>query len=330
MKPPFLPLLITGIAGVAGYNAFLHFRRQFPGQVIGLRRADNWPLSGDGIFACDGNDRRTLDDLFDRYQFAAVLNCEGSCKLKSCELDPAMAHRVNVESVEALLDVVGQTDLRLVHLSIDLVFSGDRPGNYVESDSPDPVTVYGKTMVLGEQILASGRPDACILRISLPMGASFNGHAGAIDWIQSRFKKNRPATLYYDEIRTPTYTNCLNGLFETVLSNRLSGLFHAGGPRRLSLYQIGQIVNRVGGYDPSLLHGCFRHEAGPMPPRAGNVSLNSDRLARLLGRDPFLPWPADEQLVPTSRNWHYHRPEAGSPEWLARTLYDHRLRRAAG
>ena len=57
-----------------------------------------------------------------------------------------------------------------------------------------------------------GYLSAAILRISLPMGVSFNGHAGAIDWIQSRFKKGKPATLYYDEIRTPTYTDCLNPL----------------------------------------------------------------------------------------------------------------------
>ena len=61
-------------------------------------------------------------------------------------------------------------------------------------------------------------PKPAILRISLPMGVSFNGHAGAIDWIQSRFKKQKPATLYYDEIRTPTYTDCLNPLLATLLA----------------------------------------------------------------------------------------------------------------
>ena len=54
-SPP-LPLLITGIAGVAGYNAFHYFRRKYAGQVIGLRRANNWPLRGDGIEACDLHD----------------------------------------------------------------------------------------------------------------------------------------------------------------------------------------------------------------------------------------------------------------------------------
>ena len=66
-------------------------------------------------------------------------------------------------------------------------------------------------------------PTACTLRISLPMGVSFNGHAGAIDWIQSRFKKGRPATLYFDEVRTPAYTDCLNRLYERVLASDLAG-----------------------------------------------------------------------------------------------------------
>ena len=47
-RPP-LPLLITGVAGVAGYNAFHYFRQLYGEQVIGTRRTDNWPLAGEGI-----------------------------------------------------------------------------------------------------------------------------------------------------------------------------------------------------------------------------------------------------------------------------------------
>ena len=327
LNPP-LPLLITGVAGVAGYNAFHYFRRKFGKQVVAIRRADNWPLRGEGIVACDGDDRETLQRLFDEHQFAAVLNAEGTCKLKSCELDPVMAERINIEGIETLLDVIGGTSTRLVHLSIDLVFSGTRGGGHVEDDCTDPVTVYGKTMAQAENILLRDWPSCCILRISLPMGVSFNGHAGAIDWIQSRFKKGKPATLYFDEIRTPTYTDCLNPLLLAVLSRPdIAGLFHAGGPRRLSLYQIAQIVNRVGGYDPDLLHGCPRIAAGPIPPRAGDVSLDSSKLTRALGYDPFDPWPLPEEHVPTHRQWHYDGPR-GSPEVLTEVLYRNpRLRR---
>ncbi len=315
-------MLITGVAGVAGYNAFHYFRLKYPGQIIGTRRADNWPLSGAGIVPCDVDDPATLARLFDQYQFASVLNCEGTCKLKSCELDPDMARRINVQGVENLLKTIAGSRVRLVHMSIDLVFSGRGDGNHVEDDPTDPVTVYGETMAVAEQTILRERSDACVLRISLPMGVSFNGHAGAIDWIQSRFKKSKPATLYFDEIRTPTYTDCLNRVCEDVLASDLSGLFHAGGPRRLSLYQIAQIVNRVGGYDPNHLMGCLRHEAGPIPPRAGDVSLDSSKLTQALSYEPFDPWPLLDEHTPTHRDWHRERhDDLGSPELLAEILY---------
>ncbi|MCU0960925.1 MAG: sugar nucleotide-binding protein [Pirellulaceae bacterium] len=329
---PPLPLLISGIAGVAGYNAFHYFRRRFPGQVIGTRRVDNWPLAGADVVPCDMHDRASVERLFDRYQFASILNCEGTCKLKSCELDPALAHRVNVVSVQHLLDQIQGTDVRLVHMSVDLVFSGTAGGGHVETDPTDPVTVYGRTMVEAEHVIAAERAQACVLRISLPMGISFNGHAGAIDWIQSRFRKSKPATLFFDEVRTPKYTDCLNLLCETLLANRLGGLYHAGGPRRLSLYEIAQIVNRVGGYEPRHLMGCYRHEAGPIPPRAGDVTMNSSKLVQALGYDPFDPWPLEDCWVPTHREWHCEREagERGSAELLARVLYVNPARRAAG
>jgi dTDP-4-dehydrorhamnose reductase len=320
-NPP-LPLLITGIAGVAGFNAFHYFLRRHPGQVVGLRRKDNWPLSGPGIVGCNLDDRDRLVGLFEKHRFAAVLNAEGTCALKSCELDPHMAWRVNVLGIENLLEVVNQFQSRLVHLSIDLVFSGAGDGGYQEDAPTDPITVYGKTMVQAEQLIIHDCPSACVLRISLPMGISFNGHAGAIDWIQSRFKKDKPATLYYDEVRTPTYTDCMHPVFGHVLSTELRGAYHAGGPRRLSLYEIAQTINRIGGYPPDLLQGCPRKDAGPMPPRAGNVTMVSDKLAEALGYHPFSAWPLRDEWVPTDREWHYRRDAfQGSPEMLAEVLY---------
>jgi dTDP-4-dehydrorhamnose reductase len=108
-----------------------------------------------------------------------------------------------------------------------------------------------------------------------------------------------------------------------VLARDIRGLYHAGGPRRLRLYQIAQIINRVGGYRAELLHGCYRKHAGPIPPRAGDVSLNSGKLRAALGYDPFDPWPLLSDHAPTDGQWHFERNtgERGSTELLAETLY---------
>ena len=309
LSHPRLPLLVTGITGVAGFNAFHYLQRRYPGEVIGIRPRQTWGLNGPGIVAQDAEDEPGMRALFQRYKFRAVLNCVGNCALKSCELDPAMARTVNVESVRVMLQNTQEHGARLVHLSSDLVFSGIRPGDYAETDAVDPVTVYGKTMVEAEELILKRDAAAAILRISLPMGRSFNKHAGAIDWIQSRFRAGRPATLYFDEVRSCTYCDDLNAVFEHFIGGDENGIYHLGSPRPITLYEIAQVVNRIGGYDPKLLNGCPRREAGPMPPRAGNVSMNSAKLAVLLGHNPFRPWPWGEDLIPSHREWHFERPE---------------------
>lgn len=331
-----LPLLITGITGVAGLAAWRYFQRLYPGRVVGIRPEQTPRDLGRDAFACDAADRDGLESLLRAHQVRSILNCAGNCALKACELNPAMAERLNVASAVALATLARKHGCRLVHLSSDLVFSGTKapPGSnhtgYTEIDEPDPVTVYGKTMAEGERIVARNVPEAATLRISLPMGRSLNRHAGAIDWIESRFRHQRPATLYFDEIRSSAYVEDLCRVFERFLADETAGLFHLGGPRPLALFEIAQIVNRVGGYDPSLLRGCPRADAGPMPPRAGDVRMNSARLQRHLGGDPLRPWPLEEELVPTDRGWHSRRlpGEPGSHARLAALLYTPQRERA--
>src|SRR5580704_16978000 len=162
-----LPLLITGITGVAGYNAFRHFQARYPGQVIGTRPARTWRLTGPGIVILDAEDASGMNELFKQYGFRAVLNAVGNCNLKSCELDPLMARTLNVASAAAIAGNVRRHGCRVVHLSSDLVFSGKSTGGYLETDAVDPVTVYGKTMAKAEDLLMDQGPSAAILRISL-------------------------------------------------------------------------------------------------------------------------------------------------------------------
>src|SRR5262245_20359163 len=130
-----LPLLITGITGVAGFNALRYFQKRYPGNVIGIRPQRTAGLGGPGIVPLDAENFRKLREIFDRYRFRSVLNCAGNCALKSCELDPEMARVLNVATAAAVGKNASDHGARLVHLSTDLVFSGERPGGYTETDA---------------------------------------------------------------------------------------------------------------------------------------------------------------------------------------------------
>ena len=69
--------------------------------------------------------------------------------------------------------------------------------------------------------------------------------------------------------------------------------------------------------------GCNRIEAGPVPPRAGNVTMRSTKLIEAIGFSPFDAWPFDDRWNPTHREWHYDRgsDDENSAELLERILY---------
>ena len=324
-NPDIFPLLITGITGVAGFNAFHYLRQRYPGQVIiGTRPRQTWRLCGDGVAILDAEDRTGMRELFGEHRFRAVLNCVGNCALKSCELDPAMARLVNVASAEAVIECICQHGCRLVHLSSDLVYSGNAKGNYVETDPTDPVTIYGKTMVEAEELIAAnsagGGHPAHLAADGAELQPPRGGHR--LDPIAlPRTAGRRRCTSM--RCVPATYCDDLNRVFERFLHGNEQACTTSAGRGRSRLYQIAQIVNRVGGYDPALLKGCPRRMAGPMPPRAGNVSMCSDKLVRLLGVNPLLSWPVGEEIFPTDRYWHFTRPRGmeGSPHLLNTRLY---------
>lgn len=294
-----LPVLITGLPGVPGYNAFLGLRALFGSRILGQKPPHAQGLDAEGIHTVDPADLEAVSRLMDRFGIRSVLDATGWCALKACEYDLARARLLNITHGLTLAEAAKRHSCRFIRLSTDLVFSGEpylrggekRLGDYAETDPVSPVTVYGKCMAEAEEAILSLLPGAAVLRTSLPMGASASGHAGAVDWIDSRFRMGRPATLYFDEIRRPIAARSLNAVLAHFLANGAAGIFHVGGGKALSLYRIGEAVLALGGYAPGLLQGCMRAEAGPVPPRAGDVSMDCSKVMRLLPPGTLGAWP---------------------------------------
>ena len=347
------PILVLGVPGVPGFNTLLGLRTLSPGLVWGLAppHAPEPNISGSplgrGFLAADPEDAGQLAALCEAHNIMTVVDASGWCALKSCELDPVLGRRLNVGIGLNAMRVARDRRARLIRISTDLVFDGNprrqpgggtRLGGYREEDPVNPVTIYGKLMAEAETAILAGYPEAAVLRIALPMGPSLNGHAGAIDWIESRFRKGRPATLYFDEVRSNLYVQDLTRVIAAFGGNSECGIWHVGGPRPLSLYRIAQIINRLGNYPPELLMGCPRAAAGPVPPRAGDVSMDTSRLRNLLGPGAVRPWPDDPAHVPADDTWHTCREADFPPGAVAFQLYgygwpaapDHPARLAAG
>jgi len=319
-----LPILITGLSGVPGYALFRYFQKRFPHFVYGIRAVNSHDVKGLGVLPIDAEDVASHAAAFETYQFGTVIDASGNCALKACECDAALSKLLNYTQGVTIARLAAEYGCALIRLSTDMVFSGaSGEGNYKEEDPKDPIHNFGKHMSFAEEDIQKLVPEVVILRVPLPMDYAPGGEAGAIDWITHRFRPGRPATLYFDEYRNPIYGGDLCRIVEFILEHSFpSGIYHCGGRRTVSLYEIGQIINVVGGFSPELLQGCNRLEAGPLPPRVGNLAIDCRKLWSLLPREMIRPWPEMESLVPDSRDWHkkVDRSRFGSAEWIDKLL----------
>ncbi|MBR6435687.1 MAG: sugar nucleotide-binding protein, partial [Thermoguttaceae bacterium] len=160
------PLLITGVAGVIGYNALDYFLTRYPGEVVGVRQGTRGDIApAPGVVFADVDDAVELERLFEKYQFKSVIHSGGSCALKACQLNPELAWTLNLSTILSMLAQCERYNSRLICMSVDLVFKGRPAGEfYKESDPPDAVSIYGQSMSAAENLILLHRPQTCILR----------------------------------------------------------------------------------------------------------------------------------------------------------------------
>jgi dTDP-4-dehydrorhamnose reductase len=284
--PEHWRILVTGITSIHGWPIYKRLRESLPQhRLFGIRPPKTRFPAGRQVEAACITDKDYLGNIRKRFSPTHVVHCAGVCDLDVCEDRPDWAFAMNVEGTRAVCDVFG--DLPIYYMSTDLVFSGANPpdGGYAESNRVDPVSVAGNTFAEAETCLDVDSRH-CIVRLGLPLGDSVTGDKGAVDWMENRFKRRLPVTLFHDEYRSCVSCDEIADMALSVLAGQWTGLYHFGGCRSWSLHDIGAHVLQRGGYDSSLLQGIFRCQEKNGPPRVGDVSLNSLRYYSRLGGVP--------------------------------------------
>lgn len=128
-------------------------------------------------FGIDAGNITSVENVIDETKPDVVINCIGIVKNIPEEKNLKLNIIVNALFPHQLYDICQNKDIRLIHISTDCVFSGEK-GNYTERDLADAVDVYGKTKFLGEL------PNAMTIRTSL-IGRELFERAGLIEWFIS-------------------------------------------------------------------------------------------------------------------------------------------------
>lgn len=272
-------ILVTGASGLLGLNLSLQLYDRC--EIIGVthRQALNRPPFKwvEADLARPGK----VAELVNTYEPDLVVHCAALANVDACEGEPGLALRVNGELPGEMAAVCRRMGTRLVHLSTDAVFDGQR-GGYVETDEPNPLNVYARTKLAGEHAVADANPDALVLRVNF-YGLSLSGKRSLAELFHHNLSAGREMMGFTDVFFCPLQVNDLVDLILKMGLNGLNGLYHVVSSECISKYDFGMAIARRFGLDGALIRPVSWREAGLKAVRSPNLTLNVEKATHALG-----------------------------------------------
>lgn len=211
----------------------------------------------------------------------AVVHPAAFTAVDRCETEHDTAFAVNVLGTRHVAEAARQVGAPVTYVSTDYVFDGTKSEPYVEWDTPNPRSVYGRSKLAGEHELD---PGSTIVRTSWVCG--FHG-ANMVKTILRLAAEPGRLTFVDDQRGHPTFTADLAVMIDQLVTDGRPGLFHVTNQGAVSWYGFARAVLEAAGDDPDRVDPCATVDLVPArpAPRPANSVLDNAAL-RLSGISP--------------------------------------------
>lgn len=229
------PILIIGQTGTLG-TAFIHIckARNIPFVAISREELD--------IFNVE-----SIKEVFTKFKPWAVINATGYVRVDDAETDAQKCFAVNSTAPGLLSQVCQMFGIQFLTFSSDLVFNGSKNIPYTETDSVNPLNVYGKSKVSGEKLVVTNNPEALIIRTSAFFGP-WDKSNFAYDILQSQ-PHHAPISVLSDVFVSPTYVPDLVNTALNLLIDEEKGIWHLSNQGSLTWADFASEIASRGGME---------------------------------------------------------------------------------
>ncbi len=131
-----------------------------------------------------------------------IINCAAYTGVDKAESEVDVANQINHLAVKQLAEICKVRNIHLIHFSTDYVFNGNNNKPYIENDKVDPINIYGKTKLKGEEALIEINPKGLIIRTSWVYSEFGNNFVKSILRLGAERDK---LNIVSDQIGSPTY-----------------------------------------------------------------------------------------------------------------------------
>jgi dTDP-4-dehydrorhamnose reductase len=286
-------VLVTGAGGQVGRDLLDALVGRVPAAGLRCRLSGPpGPVEGLGIEVLGTDhgdlaveDRACVLELVETWRPDVVFHAAAMTGVDACETDPDRAFAVNALGTRHVSEAATRVGAHLVYLSSDYVFDGEGARAYVEWDAPNPLSVYGRSKLAGEQECP---PGATVVRTAWVAGAH---GANMVKTVLRLAAAPGPLRFVDDQVGSPTCTADLAPALVTLGLERRAGVYHVTGAGTASWYDLARRVVELAGRDPSRVEPITTGALDPPRPARRPASAALDNAAmRLSGLPTLPPW----------------------------------------
>ena len=202
-----------------------------------------------------------------------------------CEGDPARAASVNFQGTWAMALGAAETGAKLLYISSDYVFDGKKDRPYREKDEPAPLSVYGRSKLMGEKAVQRTCKRWFTVRTSWLYGRHGRNF---VDTIRKKAEAGEPLRVVDDQVGSPTRAEDLCDPLLTIAESRRFGTYHVANAGQCSWFELAREVVTLSGGKSTVEPADTATIARPAPRPA--FSALDTRLVRRKFGIRMRPW----------------------------------------
>jgi len=221
-----LRILVTGAQGMLGTALLPVLQKRH--QACGIDIQD-----------CDISDAAAISAVVRARQPELVMHLAAYTNVDGCEANPQTAEKTNSTGTQNLAAACAEVDAAMLYVSTDYVFDGTKVGAYREDDPPNPVSVYGRSKLLGEQHVRALLKRYFIARTSWlygPHGKNF------VTTILQAAHQQKVLRVVNDQHGSPTYTRHLSRKLAELAETQAYGVYHTTGSGTCSWFEFARTI----------------------------------------------------------------------------------------
>ena len=240
-----MKIAIIGSNGQLGSDIYEVLNESYSDKVIGLTHND-----------IDISDLNSVNSVLKEIKPTIIINTAAFHNVPLCEKEREKAFAVNSEGAENLAKISNELRAILFHFSTDYVFDGKKKRPYIETDKPNPLNIYAKSKLEGENKIREIAEKYYILRVAGLYG-KYPSRVKGYNFVGLMLKlaKERDEIRVVDNERTtPTYTKEIAEQLSLMIKKEPAfGIYHATAEGECSWYEFAKAIFEISGVKTNLV-----------------------------------------------------------------------------